>query len=173
MEPTDQLQINEPKPKIRVAYWGAPAPDEQRAWADKAHTVLHRAGHSKGAARDALIEMFAAQECALSVPELEERLAHRRPVGRASIYRALDLLHGLNLLVRVDIGDGLARYERAHLADEDHHHHHMICDSCGLLLAFDDDELEAAIHALSDRHGFEAKVHEVTLRGTCEDCRLT
>ncbi len=171
MKPIDQLQLGEPKPRIRAAYAGSAPADQQREWAEQARKVLHRAGHSKGAARDALIELFAAEECALSIPELEERLASRRPVGRASIYRALDLLHELDLLVRVDIGDGLVRYERVHLADEDHHHHHMICDSCGLLMAFDDDPLEAAINSLSDRHGFEAKVHEVTLRGTCAACR--
>jgi Fur family ferric uptake transcriptional regulator len=169
--PIDQLPGTDSKPRIRAAHGHEPTPAQQREWGEQAHAILRRAGHSTGAARDALIEMFAAQQCALSVPELEERLARRRPVGRASIYRALDLLNGLNLLVRVDIGDGLVRYERAHLADGDHHHHHMICDSCGVLIAFDDEPLEAAIHALSDRHGFEAKVHEVTLRGTCDDCR--
>ncbi len=171
MKSIEQLQLSESKPRIRAAHADAPPPDQQREWAEQAHKVLRRAGHSKGAARDALIEMFAAEECALSIPELEERLASRRPVGRASIYRALDLLNELSLLVRVDIGDGLVRYERAHLADQNRHHHHMICDSCGLLIAFDDEPLEAAIHSLSERHGFDAKVHEVTLRGTCEACR--
>jgi Fur family ferric uptake transcriptional regulator len=81
-------------------------------------------------------------------------------------------LTDLDLLVRLDAGDGVARYERAHDHDgDDHHHHHLICDTCGLLIPFDDDRLEVAIHELSDRLGFETKGHEVTLRGTCEECK--
>jgi len=138
-------------------------------WADAARETIRRAGHSKGAARDALIEIMSQRDCAMSVPDMEQALGER-PVGRASVYRALELLHGLHLITRVDIGDGVARYERAQLDDDDHHHH-MVCDRCGVLIAFDDPELEAAIHKLSDRLGFEATEHEVTLRGACPDCR--
>jgi len=138
-------------------------------WADGARETIRRAGHSKGAARDALIEIMSQRDCAMSVPDMEQALGER-PVGRASVYRALELLHSLHLITRVDIGDGVARYERAHLDDEDHHHH-MVCDRCGVLIAFDDPELEAAIHKLSDRLGFQATEHEVTLRGACPDCR--
>jgi Fur family transcriptional regulator, ferric uptake regulator len=144
---------------------------DAQAWARQARSLLRRVGHKRGAAREALIKLFAGQECALSVPEVEEKLEQRRPVARASIYRALEVLSDLDLLVRVDAGDGVARYERAHDADGDHHHHHMICDSCGLLIPFDDEQLELAIHGLSDRLGFDAKGHEVTLRGVCQECK--
>jgi Fur family ferric uptake transcriptional regulator len=141
----------------------------QDAWQDAAHEVIRRAGHSKGAARDALIEIMAQRDCAMSVTDIEQALGER-PVGRASVYRALDLLHSLHLISRVDVGDGVARYERGHL-DHENHHHHMVCDRCGVLIAFDDAELEQAIHKLSDRLGFDATEHEVTLRGACPDCR--
>jgi Fur family ferric uptake transcriptional regulator len=131
---------------------------------------VRRAGHHRGAAREALIDLFERESCALSAQEIEERLTNDRPVGRASIYRSLELLHGLHLIQRVDIGDGVARYERGHLAHEDHHHH-MVCDRCGMLIAFDDSELEQAIHKLTERLGFEATEHEVTLRGACSACR--
>ncbi len=140
------------------------------AWAGHARALVRRAGHNRGAARDALIDLLADQPCAVSVAELEDALEDRRPVGRASVYRALELLQDLNLIVRVDAGDGVVRYERAHDADQ-HHHHHMLCDRCGLLIAFHDDQLEDAIHNLSDRLGFESSGHEVTLRGTCSECR--
>ena len=93
-------------------------------------------------------------------------------MARASIYRALEVLSDLGLLVRVDVGHGAARYERAYDHDEEHHHHHLVCDTCGLLIPFDDEHLELVIDGLSERLGFETKGHEVTLRGTCEECRL-
>jgi Fur family transcriptional regulator, ferric uptake regulator len=155
-------------------------PDAQvQAWADRARVVARRAGHRRGRARDVLIELFAEEECALSVPEIEQRLAdgllsgRNTPVGIASIYRAVELLQDLKLLTRIEVGDGVARYERAYVdrGNHDEHHHHMVCERCGLLIAFDDPELERAIDSLSKRLGFAATGHEVTLRGTCLECQ--
>ncbi|HTW12790.1 MAG TPA: Fur family transcriptional regulator [Solirubrobacteraceae bacterium] len=139
-------------------------------WAEHAREEIRRGGHNRGAARDALIDVFARNGCALTAQEIEHQLQRERPVGRASIYRALELLHGMHLITRVDVGDGTARYERAHVG-HDHHHHHLVCERCGTLVAFDDPELEAAIHKLNDRFGFDASEHEVTLRGACPECR--
>lgn len=141
----------------------------EQEWAEGARDAVRRAGHKKGAAREALIELIAARGCALSVQEIERDLASRR-VARASVYRALELLHNLHLIARVDVGDGVTRYERAQI-DSDEHHHHMVCDRCGVLRAFDDAELESAIEELSGRLGFDTTEHQVTLHGLCPDCR--
>jgi Fur family ferric uptake transcriptional regulator len=142
-------------------------------WAAHARAVLQQAGHHKGAARDTLIELLSRQDCALSAIEIEDALrqggAARRTVGRASIYRVLELLHEHNLVNRLDVGDGVARYEPA---DPDGaHHHHLLCDQCGQLVPFDDAALERSIRRLSNRLGFRTTVHEVTLRGNCPDCQ--
>jgi Fur family ferric uptake transcriptional regulator len=143
-------------------------------WAEHARDVLQRAGHHRGAARDRLIELVSQQECALSALEIEDGLRdadpEAKPVGRASVYRALELLHDHDLLSRLDLGDGVARYEPADPAGQ-HHHHHLICEQCGQLVPFDDAELERAITQLSERLGFITNAHEVTLRGNCADCR--
>ena len=93
-----------------------------------------------------------------------------RPVGRASVYRALELLHDHDLVSRLDLGDGVARYEPVDPGGE-HHHHHLVCDQCGQLVPFDDLALERSINQLSRRLGFDTKEHEVTLRGNCPACR--
>jgi Fur family transcriptional regulator, ferric uptake regulator len=146
---------------------------EAEAWVRRARALVRQAGHNRGAARDTLIRLFAGQNCAVNITEVEETLEFQgRHVARASIYRALEILSDLGLVVRVDVGHGAARYERAYDHDEEHHHHHLVCDTCGLLIPFDDEHLELVIDGLSERLGFETKGHEVTLRGTCEDCRL-
>ena len=151
---------------------------EQQAWAERARALIRRAGHRRGAARDLLIELFAREGCAVTVQEIDERLraslqsgAVKRPVGIASVYRGVEVLQDLRLIARVDVGDGVARYERTPLEQSDHHHHHFVCGACGLLVPFDDTALEDAIDALESRFGFQAKEHEVVLRGTCLDCR--
>jgi Fur family transcriptional regulator, ferric uptake regulator len=141
-------------------------------WADHAREVLQRAGRHRGAARERLIELLSRQGCALSAIEIEDALRDNyqgeRPVGRASVYRALELLHDHELIKRLDLGDGLARYERAEPDGE--HHHHLVCDHCGNLVAFDDPQLERAIDEVSERLGVRVEHHEVVLRGACPDC---
>ncbi|MCL2420076.1 MAG: transcriptional repressor [Conexibacteraceae bacterium] len=145
-------------------------------WAVHARQVLRRAGHHRGAARERLIDLLARQDCALSALEIEDGLrdagaeAGDRPVGRASVYRALELLHDHDLITRLDVGDGVARYEPADPEGE-HHHHHLVCERCGQLVPFDDPALERSINQLSRRLGFVTKDHEVTLRGNCPECR--
>jgi Fur family ferric uptake transcriptional regulator len=70
---------------------------------------------------------------------------------------------------RVDVGDGIARFEPA-LPDGDHHHH-VVCDDCGKVEPFSDSSLETAIARASERLGYSVDAHEVVLRGECGDCR--
>lgn len=117
-----------------------------------------------------MIELLDEQPCALSALDIEDRLRARdgRRVGRASIYRVLDELVSLGALTRVEVGDGIARYE-----PQREHHHHLVCDDCGRLVPFQDDALEQAIHGLAARVAFDVSDHDVTLHGSCDDCRAT
>ena len=138
-------------------------------WSEQALEQLSGAGYRRGGARQAVIELLDEQPCALTVLDIEERLraGAGRTVGRASIYRAVDELVSLDLLTRVDVGDGVARYE----PQRSHHHHHLVCDGCGRLEPFEDDALERAIRGLADRVSFDVSDHDVTLHGCCEKCR--
>jgi Fur family ferric uptake transcriptional regulator len=138
-----------------------------KSWADHASERLAAAGYRRGGARRAVLELLGAQECALTVQEIEDTLrASDRRVGRASVYRVLDELERLGLASRVELGQGIARYEA--LA---HHHHHVVCDECGDVLPFSDDELERVIGRVAGRVPFDISGHEVTLRGACGNCR--
>ena len=141
---------------------------------EQALEKLSGAGYRRGGAREAVIELLDDQPCALSALDIEDRLrtGEGRRVGRASIYRVVDELVSLDLLTRVDVGDGVARYEpqRGHAAHE--HHHHLVCDGCGRLEPFQDDALEHALHALATHMlSFDVSDHDVTLHGCCQDCR--
>lgn len=137
-------------------------------WSEHALAQLSDAGYRRGGARQVVIELLDEQACALSALDIEDRLRTRegRQVGRASIYRVLDELVTLNLLTRVEVGDGVARYE-----PQREHHHHLVCDGCGRLTPFQDDALERAIHGLAARVAFDVSDHDVTLHGCCQSCR--
>jgi Fur family ferric uptake transcriptional regulator len=138
-------------------------------WSEHALERLSGAGYRRGGARQTVIELLDEQACALSPLEIEEALRARagRRVGRASIYRVVDELVTLGLLTRVDVGDGVARYE----PQRPGHHHHLVCDGCGRLEPFEDDALERAIQHLAERVSFDVSDHDVTLHGECEACR--
>ncbi len=139
-------------------------------WADHAEATLAAAGRKRGGARRAVLELLGHQTCALTAVEIEQALsAESRAVSRASIYRILDELERLGLVARVETGQAMVRYERAHGSGEEHHHH-LVCDTCGLVMPFSDDALERAIDALSARVPLAVSEHEIVLRGVCHAC---
>ncbi len=139
-------------------------------WSEHARLVLSEAGHKSGRARNAMIDLLAGQGCALTALEIEDELrGSDQRVGRASIYRILELLGERGLINRLEVGDGTARYERVDPGGD--HHHHLVCDSCGRLVPFDDADLERSIDRLSRRLGFRLQDHEVVLHGDCATCR--
>jgi Fur family ferric uptake transcriptional regulator len=143
---------------------------DRSEWAEHARVVLNQAGHKQGRARNAMIDLLAGQHCALTALEIEDQLrGGDQRVGRASIYRILELLGERGLINRLELGDGTARYELVDPGGE--HHHHLVCDSCGQLVPFDDPDLERSIDRVSRRLGFRMHDHEVVLHGDCTGCQ--
>ncbi|MEA2285450.1 MAG: Fur family transcriptional regulator, ferric uptake regulator [Solirubrobacteraceae bacterium] len=139
-------------------------------WSEVAETRLAEAGFRRGGARTAIIALLDAQSCALSAYEIEATLREQgRGVGRASVYRILDQLDGLGLVTKIEVGQGIARYEPNRPGAD--HHHHMVCARCGEVIPFADAELEATIEKVAERLTFEVAEHDIVLHGACADCR--
>jgi Fur family ferric uptake transcriptional regulator len=139
-------------------------------WSSFARDALRLSGARSGAAREAVIDYLSRQRCCLSAQEVLDGLrADRQRVGIASVYRTLDQLAELGLVHRIDLGEGLTRFEPAQPDGE--HHHHLVCGSCGKVDTFDDPTLERAISAVAGSHGYSLGQHDVVLRGACGDCR--
>ena len=139
-------------------------------WTEAALARLRESSGRSGSARRAVVELLGRQGCCLSAQEIHERLRTAGPrVGIASVYRALEGLDGLGLVQKVDLGDGVSRFEPTHAGGD--HHHHLVCDDCGKVEPFEDPTLEAAIERVADGRGYAVAAHDVVLRGACEDCR--
>jgi Fur family ferric uptake transcriptional regulator len=138
-------------------------PELRDRWLAHAQRRASGAGLRSGAARNAVIELLAAEgQCLLSAHEIIDRLRSQGAGSAASVYRAIDELFGLGLLHRLDGRDGGARYE---IADPDRHHHHFVDEQTGEVEAFSDEALERAIDAVAGRLGVELTGHDVVLRG--------
>jgi Fur family ferric uptake transcriptional regulator len=143
--------------------------NDEPNWGEHAHAVLARAGLRRGGARERIIELLDGESCALSAVEIEDALrVQGGRIGRASIYRVLELLVEHGLVERVTVGQSLSRFERILPSGE--HHHHLVCERCGRLVAFDDPALERAIDGVSERLGVRVDHHDVVLHGACEEC---
>jgi Fur family ferric uptake transcriptional regulator len=139
-------------------------------WAEHALGCLRAAGYRSGGARRTVVEYLDHQDCCLSAQETHDRIrAAGVKVGIASVYRVLDLLAAQGLLTRVDLGDGVARYEASRPSG--HHHHHLVCGDCGKVEAFEDAGLERELSLVAERLGYAMDAHDVVLRGACEECR--
>jgi Fur family ferric uptake transcriptional regulator len=145
-----------------------PTPQRSR-WSERAAQALSDAGYRRGGARRAILELLDEQSCALSAVEIQAALSRRnRDVSRSSVYRVMEELEEIGLLQRVELGQGMVRYEA--LRGEPGHHHHLVCDRCGRLEPFTDDGLERAIRRLSDRVPLRVSEHEIVIHGSCDTC---
>jgi Fur family ferric uptake transcriptional regulator len=139
-------------------------------WADSALKTLRTKSGRSGGARRLVVELLGEQDCCLSAQEIHDALrASGGRIGIASVYRALDGMDALGLIQRIDLGDGVSRYEPAY-PDGDHHHH-LVCDDCGKVEPFEDPALESALERVAGGRGYSVAAHDVVLRGACEDCR--
>jgi Fur family ferric uptake transcriptional regulator len=116
------------------------------------------------AQREAIVEQFLRTRDHVSIDELLTKVRKRQPkVGYATVYRTLKLLVDSGLAVERQFGDGQARYEV--VGD---HHDHLICMQCGLILEFEDAEIERLQDRIANRlGGFTVLRHRHELYGLC------
>jgi len=94
----------------------------------------------------------------------------RRGVGRATVFRTLDLLVSLGALSRIhgiEAGVRCVRYTPCAPS----HHHHLICQACGLVAELDASALDERIIAAARSRGFQPLGHTVEIVGLCPECR--
>jgi Fur family ferric uptake transcriptional regulator len=71
----------------------------------------------------------------LSVEDIEAQLRSRgERIGKATIYRTMEILVRSGLVVEHDFGEGFKRYE--HLFGQQPEHEHLICTHCGHVTEF-------------------------------------
>jgi Fe2+ or Zn2+ uptake regulation protein len=127
--------------------------------------ALDRAGHRLTGPRRDVAELVAAREGHFTAAELVED-AGRRGIGRATVFRALELFSSLGLVERVDLPGG----DHAYVACEPAHHHHAICTGCGRSLDVDDAGLAEVLAAIGKRSGFRVTTHRLEIFGLCAIC---
>lgn len=89
-------------------------------------------------------------------------------VSRATVYRTLAVLEEAGFVEGLDTGDGGRRFE--HVIGHDRHDH-MVCDVCGRIFEFRDDEIERRQALAAKRIGFRVARQTLRIHGTCRRCQ--
>lgn len=117
--------------------------------------------------REKIAEVFFRSEDHLSAEEL--LLLVRQvdaSISLATVYRTLKLLVESGLAESRNFGgDGQTRFEPAE--DHDDHHDHLICLSCGKIVEFVNEEIEALQDKVAESFGFTVTRHKMELYGHC------
>lgn len=130
--------------------------------------ALDRAGHRLTEPRRAVAELVAARDGHFTAAELvADARRQRMGIGRATIFRSLDLFASLNLVERVDLPGGA----HAYVACDPVHHHHAICTGCGRSLDVSDHGLAAVLGEIGSRSGFRVTAHRLEIFGLCAACQ--
>jgi Fe2+ or Zn2+ uptake regulation protein len=121
--------------------------------------------------RRAIVDLLAAADAPLSLPQLLER---DRSLAQSSAYRNLVVLERAGVVHRIVTADDFARYELAE--DLTGHHHHLMCTGCGEVRDFTvpaavEADLARALAAAAAEHGFSVEHHRLDLVGRCASCR--
>jgi Fe2+ or Zn2+ uptake regulation protein len=129
--------------------------------------ALEAAGYRITGPRRSVSELTSGRTGTFSAAELEADARRRRlRVGRATIFRALELFVELGVVERLDLPSG----EHAYIRCEPAHHHHLICSRCGRAEEVADAGLQEVTESIARRTGFRIDAHRLELFGLCPTC---
>lgn len=131
--------------------------------------MLDAAGYRQTGQRRELAAVIASFDGAFTAADVAAVARGRgMEVGRATVFRTLDLLQSVGSLERVDLPEGEHAYV---VCVPSAHHHHLICTACGLSRDVDDPGMAQLADSVASRSGYRVDAHRLELFGICPDCR--
>lgn len=107
----------------------------------------------------------------LNTEEIYDLVKEKCPdIGLATVYRTLQLLDEMQVILKINLDDGCSRYE-FNTHEDDHQHHHLICQNCGGVTEVEIDLLEHLEEEIERSHDFQINDHKVKFFGICSKCK--
>ncbi|MFD2114457.1 Fur family transcriptional regulator [Paenibacillus yanchengensis] len=138
---------------------------------DKVKRSLMENGYKLTTQREIIVRVLLEHERDhLSAEDVYMLVKQKFPeIGLATVYRTLELLAELNIVAKMNFGDGVARFDLRG-EDHEHMHHHLICDICGALEEIKEDWLTSLEEKLEKEFGFKVHDHRLDFIGTFNEC---
>ncbi len=129
---------------------------------------LRDAGYKITNARLTVLTVLQASGGHLTSAEILEQVDARDPsIGRASVFRTLELLADLAIIRPTYTGSRAPTYV---LLSEEGHHAHIICPACNSVIELEDCCLQDLIAELEARYGISMTGHLLEFYGKCRAC---
>jgi len=129
---------------------------------------LHELGYRLTPQRIMILEAVEQADSHISADDIYMQARSRYPyMNISTVYRTLELLEKLGLVMKTDFGEGRVRY---HPSDKGHHHH-LVCQQCGAIIDVDESTLARLQDVLLARYDFTASLRHVAIFGLCSNCK--
>ena len=133
---------------------------------DDVLALVRSRGGRATASRRILLQVLFEAEGHLSAEELAVAVCERSPdVHISTIYRNLEELQRLGVVVHSHLGHGRATYQLASLA-----HAHLICEACGETIEAPDELFRPLARTARNKLGFTIDPHHFAILGRCRAC---
>jgi Fur family ferric uptake transcriptional regulator len=130
--------------------------------------LLRDQGHRLTPQRQLILDAVCEGGGHSTPEEIYERVrAKSSAVNRATVYRTLELLRELRVVVAADMGGGRTVYEIAGRQP----HHHLICRTCGAQEELEHDAVKSLFNKIEREYGFKVETNHLALFGQCKSCQ--
>jgi Fe2+ or Zn2+ uptake regulation protein len=140
------------------------APVSERITASQAVQVLTDHGYRVTAPRRSVLAAVLTHQRPFTA---EQIVAQRPAIGRATVYRTLELLASLGLLQRLLQVGG----HPAYVVAQPGHRHHLICSECGAVVSFTRCPVDDLVRELTQDTAFSISGHHLEVIGVCPVCQ--
>jgi Fur family transcriptional regulator, ferric uptake regulator len=129
---------------------------------------LRDAGYKLTNARMTVLSVLENSDGHLTSTELLDRVNEvDSSIGRASVFRSLDLFTKLAIVRPTYIGTSMTP---TYVMLPNGHHHHIICTNCSRVIEFEDCGLSGLSSELERRLNVQLTGHLLEFYGLCESC---
>lgn len=120
--------------------------------------------------RSIILEILMMANGHLNADEIHAMVKTNYPnsnIGIATVYRTLGFLEESNLISSISFGVDGKKYEN----NAKQHHDHLICQDCGKILEFVDEDIENRQEQIAGKYNFLIKSHSMQIYGLCSECQ--
>ncbi len=142
------------------------------------HGKFKCCGYRMTRPREAILGVMGSTQDHLSAEDIYMAVHKFYPnIGLTTVYRNLDMLVNLGIIVKFDFGEGKSKFELSEHYSGKGHHHHLVCKKCYKVIDYSDfmkDEvnfLKNTEIGLSQKYKFNITDHLIQFFGICEGCK--
>ncbi len=129
---------------------------------------LREAGHKLTNARLTVLNVLENNDGHLTSAEVLDQVEQLdKSIGRASVFRTLDLLTSLSIIRPTYMNSSMTP---TYVLMPDGHHHHIVCTNCNRIIEFENCGLGSIAAELEERLHVKLTGHLLEFYGLCDKC---